>query len=188
MLFHCQHFRIDSRLNTTRNKRWNGHLDSLPRDFLKEVQTKMESYGDKVQFSLVSGGGHPSYQVTNTLGKKMAFDRNHHLLNADEADFAGANATGTLTIDQIKTAISGVGLNSGSTARSVRVTRASPTKRTSAAKANELFAVERYEYFKNNRQTLPPTISEHSDEITELMQNGKSAADAFSEVVAKYYS
>ncbi|RJF95039.1 hypothetical protein [Noviherbaspirillum saxi] len=176
-------------MNTTRTKRWNGHLDSLSRDYLKEVQQKMESYGDRVQFSLVSGGGEPSYQVINAVGKKMAFDRNHHLLQAEEADFAGANATGTLSMDQIKSAISGVGLGAASTSRSVRVTRASPgTKRTSAAKANELFAVERYEYFKNNRQSLPPTITEHSEEITQLMQNGKSAADAFSEVVSKYYS
>jgi hypothetical protein len=173
--------------SSTRSKRWNGNVDTLPVDYLKDVMAKMADYGDRVQFSLVSGGSQPSYQLMNTLGKKMAFDGNHHLLHPQADEFAGANASGILTLDQVKKIISGIGTNSGVGSRP-RVARAGGgTTRTTAAKLNEQFAAERYEYFKNNRQTLPLTISEHSDEIVELMKKGTSVEDAFSEVVKKYF-
>lgn len=148
---------------------------------------KMQDYGDHVQFSLVSAGAQPSYQVTNTLGKKMAFDRNHHLLRAEEDEFAGANASPVFTLDQVKANIAGIGLNSGAGSRTARVVRSAGGGRTSAAKLHDQFAAQRYEYFKNNRQTLPPTIVEYSDEITDLMKQGKSVEDAFGEVVKKYF-
>lgn len=147
---------------------------------------KMADYGDRVQFSLVSSGAEPSYQILNTAGKTMAFDRNHHLLRPEEGEFAGANGTQIFTLEQVKAAIAGIGLVSRS--GSTRTTRAGgTTTRTSAAKLNEQFAAQRYEYFKNNRQMLPTTISEHSEEITELMKQGKSAEEAFGEVVKKYF-
>lgn len=148
----------------------------------------MVDYGDRVQFSLVSGGPEPSYQIANTLGKKMAFDKNHHLLQSAEEDFAGANASMTLTIDQVKTRIAAAGTATPAKARATKVARAgSSGPRVTAAKLNEQYAAQRYEYFKNNRQSLPPTISEHTDEITELMKQGKSAQEAFDEVVSKYF-
>lgn len=148
----------------------------------------MVDYGDRVQFSLVSVGSEPSYQILNVIGKTMAFDRNHHLLRPQDDEFAGANASSVFTLDQVKAAISGLGVRSGAASRTARVARAgSRTGRTSAARLDEQFAAQRYEYFKSNRQTLPPKISEHSDEITELMKKGKSAEEAFSEVVSKYF-
>jgi hypothetical protein len=175
-------------LATTKGKRWNGNFDTLPVAYLKGVMEKMADYGDRVQFSLISGGGEPSYQVLNDLGKTMAFDRNHHLLRPENDEFTGANATPPFTLDQVKAAISGIGASSRPAVRSARVVRSPGTgTRTSAAKLAEQFAVQRYEYFRNNRQTLPAAITEHSDEITELMRQGKSVEDAFGEVVKKYF-
>lgn len=147
---------------------------------------KMNDYGDRVQFSLMSAGSQPSYQVMNTLGKKMAFDKNHHLLNPQGDEFVGVNASAVFTLDQIKAAIAGIGLSSGTGSRTARVVRAG-SGGTAASRLNDQFAAQRYEYFKNNRQTLPPAISAHSDEITELMKKGKSVEEAFSEVVQKYF-
>lgn len=174
--------------STSRGKRWNGNVDTLPANFLKDVMAKMADYGDRVQFSLVSGGPLPSYQVMNPLGKAMAFDRNHHLLHPQGEEFVGANASAILSLDQVKAIISGIGTGSGTRSRTTRVVRAgSAGTRTSAAKLDEQFATQRYEYFRNHRQTLPPSISQHSDEIVDLMKNGKSAEEAFGEVVQKYY-
>jgi hypothetical protein len=175
-------------LVTTKGKRWNGNFDSLPVEYLKDVMAKMVDYGDRVQFSLVSGGAEPAYQLTTALGKKMAFDRNHHLLKPEGDEFTGANATAIFTLDQVKAAISGLRASTGSASRTTRVARAGGgSTRTSAARLNEHVAGQRYEYFKNNRQSLPPTISKHSEEIDELMKKGKSVEDAFGEVVAKYF-
>lgn len=147
----------------------------------------MADYGDRVQFSLISGGPEPSYQVVNELGKSMAFDRNHHLFRVEGEEFVGVNATAIFTLDQVKAAIAGVRTVSASS-RAPRVARAGTGgTRTSAAKLDEQFATQRYEYFRNNRQALPPKISEHSDEITALMKQGKSVEDAFGEVVKKYF-
>ena len=174
----------------TRSKRWNGNVDSLSVEFLKDVMTKMADYGDRVQFSLVTGGPVPSYQITNELGKSMAFDGNHHLLRPEGHEFAGANATPVFTLDQVKAAVSGIGLGTRSTAsRATRVVRtgSGTGTRTSAAKLEEQYAAQRYEYYRNNRQALPSTISQHTDEITQLMKQGKSAEEAFGEVVKKYF-
>lgn len=148
---------------------------------------KMLDYGDRVQFSLVSAGPQPSYQVINTLGKTMAFDRNHHLLRPEDDAFAGANASPVFTLDQVKAAIAGIGIRSSAATRTARVVRAGSGSRTAAAKLHDQFAAQRYEYFKNNRQSLPPTISEHSDEITDLMKQGKSVEEAFGEVLKKHF-
>lgn len=149
----------------------------------------MADYGDRVQFSLVSSGPEPSYQVMNTLDKTMAFDRKHHLLRPEADEFAGANATRLYTLEQVKAAINGMRSSSSTASRAPRVARAAGTTvpRTTMARQEELFAAQRYEYFRNHRQSLPPTISMHTEEITELMKQGKSVEEAFGEVVKKYY-
>jgi hypothetical protein len=173
-------------LATSRSKRWNGSFDSLPVAYLKSVLEKMSSYGDRVQFSLISGGSQPSYQITNPLGKEMAFDGSHHLLHPENEEFVGSNATAVYTLDQVKAAVAGV--RSSAAPRPVRVTRASSgSTPTRAAKLDEQFASQRYEYFRNNRQSLPPEISNHSNEIVELMKAGKPVEEAFGEVVTKYF-
>jgi len=175
-------------LNSPKSKRWNGKFDTLPVDYLKEVMAKMLDYGDRVQFSLAGAGSQLSYQVINALDKKMAFDRNHHLLASPTDEFTGTNASAVFTLDQVKARIAGVRVSTGTTAKTIRAARTgSGGGRTTAAKLGEQFATQRYEYFKNNRQTLPPAISEHSAEIAELMMKGKSVEEAFGEVVGKYF-
>ena len=175
---------------STRSKRWNGSVDTLPVDYLKGVLERMLDYGDRVRFSLTSGGPQPSYQVVNTQEKTMIFDRNHHLLQAQSEDFVGANATNALTLTQIEAAINGTRtIGSGTRARSASVARSTGSggaTRSTAAKVQELFAAERYEYFKANREFLPASISKHSNEITALMKSGKTVAEAFDEVANKY--
>lgn len=173
----------------TRSKRWNGNVDSLPADYLKNVMQKMADYGGNVQFSLVSGGSEPSYQVSNDFGKAMAFDRNHHLLRPEEHEFAGANATRAFTMEQLKSAAAGIrSTGASSAAKTARVVRSGGTgTRVSAARLDEQFAAQRYEYYRNNRQSLPAAITEHTEEITELMRQGKSAEEAFAEVLKKYF-
>lgn len=172
---------------TTRSKRWNGKFDALPVEYLKEVLAKMNDYGDRVQFSLVGGGPQPSYQITSALDRKMAFDRNHHLLRPENGEFDGANATAVMTVEQITAAINGVRSGPAAAARTTRASPAVGAPRTTAARLEDQFATQRYEYFRNNRAMLPPAIAEHSDEITELMRKGKSAEEAFGEVMKKYF-
>ncbi|WP_228535561.1 hypothetical protein [Noviherbaspirillum malthae] len=178
-------------LKTTRNKRWDGKIDNLPVDYLNGVLEKMQAYGDRVQFSYVAGGPQPGYQVINPVGKTMAFDRNHHLLTLQGEEFTGPNATAIMGLDQVQRLISGIGTASRTGTRGVRVARkaAGGTGETKTAKARQMdmYAAQRYEYFRNNRQSLPPTISEHTEEITELMTKGKSVEEAFGEIVSKYY-
>lgn len=149
---------------------------------------KMVEYGDRVQFSLISAGPQPSYEVINKLDKKMAFDRNHHLLQPQADEFTGDNASAVLTLDEVKERIAGRSRSTGGT-RSTGTTRAAGTGagRTSAAKLAEQFATARYEYFKNNRQMLPARISDYSDEIADLMGKGKPVEEAFNEVLKKHF-
>jgi hypothetical protein len=175
------------RLVTTRSKRWNGDVSSLPAEYLNGVMAKMNDYGDRVQFSLIGPGSPPVYQVMNTLGKTMAFDKNHHLLQPQEDAFVGANASPVFTLDQLKAGVASSRVGSRSKSTTTRAAGGTGTGRTTAAKLEEQFATQRYEYYKSNRQTLPAGISQHTDEITELMKSGRSVEDAFGEVVKKYF-
>jgi hypothetical protein len=175
-------------LNTKRNKRWNGKIDTLSAGYFKDVIAQMETYGDRVQFGLYGPGQRPNYQVINTAGKKMAFDSNNHLLHAAAEEFVGANATAVFTLEQVKAAMGRAGVKSSGAARSVRAAGASSRRTTTLAKAKEeLIDAEKYVYFKNNRQALPPTIGEHSDEISELMKKGLTAEEAFGDVVKRRF-
>lgn len=169
---------------TTRSKRWNGKFENLPVEYLKAVLEKMNDYGDRVQFSLAASSAEPSYQVINAQEKKIAFDNRHHLLRVEGDEFDPGNVTPIFTQEQVKGAIAGFApLSSGG--RAVKVARAGT--RVSAAKLEEQYAAARYEYFRNNRQQLPAGIAGHTEEITELMKQGKSVEDAFQEVVRKYF-
>lgn len=171
---------------TTRSKRWNGKFENLSADFLKSVLEKMNDYGDRVQFSLTGGSAEPSYQVINPQEKKIAFDNRHTLLKSEGDDFTGANATGVYTADQVKAAIAGFAPASSGGGRTVKAARAGGT-RVSAARLEEQFATARYEYYRNNRQSLPQGITGHTEEITALMKQGKSVEEAFDEIVRKYF-
>jgi hypothetical protein len=176
------------RLSATRTKRWSGDIAALPAQYMSSVLEKIAAYGDRVQFSLVSGGSEPSYQVINNMGKSIAFDRDHHLLQAQEDLFSVANATPVLTVDQINAARSSYGASSRAAAKTGRVVKSAsgPTK-TAAARLDEQVAAARYAYFRENRATLPPRIAEYSGEIDQLLKKGRPVEEAFGEVVKKYF-
>ena len=175
-------------MSATRTKRWSGDIAALPADYMNSVLEKMAAYGDRVQFSLVSGGAEPSYQVINPMDKAMAFDRDHHLLQPQEDLFSGANATAIFSLDQINAARSGYGANSRAASKTGRAVKAAtgPTK-TAAARLDEQVAASRYAYFRANRATLPPRIAEYSGEIDQLLKKGKPVEEAFGEVIKKYF-
>lgn len=174
-------------MNTKRNKRWNGKIETLNADYINDVLGQMAAYGDRVQFGLTGTGQRPNYQVLNTAGKKMAFDSNNHLLHPAADEFVGGNATGVFTLDQVKAAMAGGGIKSSVGTRVSRVGSSSTRSSTAAVKAKDLVDAEKYAYFKNNRQTLPSGIGEHSEEITALMKKGMPADEAFGDVVQRYF-
>jgi hypothetical protein len=169
-----------------RTKPWDGKFDALPVEYLKGVLEKMNSYGDRVQFSRRSGPL-PNYQVINPADKKMAFDGGHHLLRADEDDFSAAHVTSVFSMDQVTAMINGV-RPVGEKTKTVRVVHTGRAgTRTTVRQVEDQFAAARYEYFRAHRATLPPTIAEHTDEIATLMKQGKPVEEAFGAIVQKYY-
>ena len=58
-----------------------------------------------------------------------------------------------------------------------------PRGGSALAKAKEAIAIQKYEYYKTHRATLPSDIREHSEEITRMMEKGMSAEDAFAEAI-----
>lgn len=173
---------------TSRSKRWNGKLDTLTADYLQQILAQMAAYGDRVQFALTTPGAKPHYQVQNSANKKMAFDGNHHVMQAQDAEFEGSNATPLLTLEQIQAA--GSGLSRVALARQAKPSKpakSSVRAPTATAKAADLVDAAKYAYFKANRATLPAGINVHTDEISMLMRNGLSAETAFAEIVQRYF-
>lgn len=201
-------------MTTKRSKRWNGDLDSLSLDFLKEVMEKMKSYGDRVQFELPSKAARPNYQVISSTNRKMAFDARHLILRLNENGNVGDELSPVFSIEAIKSAM----LNSGKPARGTRngvarraapptrsaddyseddddssdyerTTGMSPRRSATSAPAPDVDAVERekYAYFKANREAFPEGITKYSQEISALMRAGASAEDAFEQVIKENF-
>ena len=170
-------------MTTSRSKRWNGKLDTLAADFISEVLTQMATYGESVQFALKTPGARPNYQVVNDANKKMAFDGNHHLLHPQPAEFEGSNATALLSVEQIKA----IGTATPKKLKAAPHGTTAKRSATATPRAADLVDAAKYEYFRSNRHTLPAAIGGHSDEISTLMRNGMSAADAFSEIVKRHF-
>lgn len=62
-------------------------------------------------------------------------------------------------------------------------TGASPRGGAALAKIKEQIAIQKYEYYKLNRATLPEDIREHSEKISQMMESGMSAEDSFNEAI-----
>ena len=168
-----------------RVKRWNGDLDQLTAAYLNNVIEKMVAYGENVQFSSLGSVDGPHYRVINTSGKKMSFDSSNMLAQPDESTFEGKSAT-LLTLEQIRRLLQQVNVPKPKTmaAKSRRVAGTVSTRGgTAVTRAKEQIALQKYEYYKTNREALPSDIREHSDEITRMMEAGVSAEEAFNEAV-----
>lgn len=177
---------------TTKSKRWNGKIDTLAPEYLKEVMKQMSSYGERVRFALGAAGARPYYQVINPSERTMAFDGNHHLHHPQEGEFTGAKVSATFSLEQIEIVaaggrLPGVGRSvSGSRTRASSSGSSARTGTVASQKQDDINA-EKYAYFKENRHLLPAEISEYSNEITSLMQGGISAADAFGEILKRHF-
>ncbi|PLC53763.1 hypothetical protein CR155_09920 [Pollutimonas nitritireducens] len=176
-------------MNTKRSKRWNGNLDSLSTDFLKDVIEKMESYGPSVQFELPGNAQRPNYQVINNAGKKMAFDKKNLLMSLNSDGNVSNTLSAVFTLEAVKTAMKGGGAKTVARARTSRPSTAGGTRSGPAPAAQIIDTVEhdKYGYFKANRETLPEGIQKHSAEISTLMKNGMSAEEAFGEIIKQHF-
>jgi hypothetical protein len=169
-------------LNTAKTKRWNGKIETLAAQYLNGVLEQMLAYGDRVQFALARGGQRPHYQVINVAEKKITFDGNH-LITSDTDDFVTGTTSLVYSLEQIEAAKSGVAQKTGSTRARVA---GGGTTRTTIAQKVALVDAEKYEYFKQNRSSLPADIAKHSQEITAFMMNGMSAEDAFAQALKSH--
>lgn len=167
-------------------KRWNGDVTKLSATYLKNVIEKMVAYGDSVQFSIIGSVDGPNYQVINESGKKITFDSNNLLTHAEEDEFAVRNSLTVYSLDQVKTQLIKISTPQvKATAPKARRATGTGTPRggSAVAKAKEQIAIQKYEYYKTNRATLPSDIREHSEEITRMMESGMSAESAFNEAI-----
>jgi hypothetical protein len=173
-------------LNTKRNRRWNGNLDTLSTDFLKDVIEKMESYGDQVQFELPGKAQRPHYQVITSAGRKMGFDSKNLLLRLNENGNISDDLSSIFSIDVVRAAAKGQSART-TTVRSTRSTGGA--SRTVAAASQPVDSVEhdKYAYFKIHRESLPDGIQKHSAHISDLMRSGMSAQDAFDAVIKQHF-
>ena len=176
---------------TSRIKRWNGKTEGLTSDYLKNVLQQMLTYGDRVQFGQSATAGGPTYQVMNSSEKKITFDGNHHLLHPKDDEFSDKSISVSFTLEQMQAAVAAGGFRVTSGARSNRVVRSgaakTPGTRTTAARITERIDAEKYQYFKANAGMLPEDIRAHSLEISDLMQRGMSAEEAFEDVLKRHF-
>lgn len=180
-------------MSTKRSKRWNGELDSLAPEFLKEVIEKMQSYGDRIQFEQPNRAATPNYQVINPTGRKMGFDNRHLILRPNADGNIGDELTPVYTLQAIKAAMTGAGTASARTSRprasgASRSTTASATRGSAPAPA-AVDTVERdkYAYYKENKETLPDGIVKYSQEVSTLMRQGMSAEAAFDLIIKQHF-
>lgn len=174
---------------TSRTKRWNGTLESLSADYLKEVAVRMESYGEQVQFELPGHGKHPIYQVIGRGERKMGFDGKHLLLRLNEAGNVAETLSPIYSLEAVRDAIAGKrSPRAGSGSRTSTSSGGTTRRRAAAAPAVvDTIEQEKYAYFRAHRDELPEGISQHAGEISQLMRGGKSAEDAFRQIIEQHY-
>src|SRR5690606_35172331 len=176
--------------STKRSKRWNGELNSLAPEFLKEVIEKMNAYGDRVQFEAPGPRRGPYYQTLNARDMKMGFDERHlfQRLNADGN--VADELSPIFTQEAIKAAMAGTVRKPASRA-GTRLSSGSTSRRSTASSAAaapvDTVEKDKYTYFKEHRDTLPEGIVAHSQEISQLMREGMSAEQAFESIIKTHF-
>ena len=165
-------------LTTRRAKRWDGELSSLSVDYLKEVLEKMHAYGQLVQFEFPGHAKMPIYQVINHRGYKMGFDGKHLLHDLNENGSISDQLSTEFSIEQVQQAMEAP----------VAAPRARKSAGTRARKYQpEQIEVDKYNYFRENRDWLPDDIQYYSDDISAMMRNGMTAEQAFSSILDENY-
>lgn len=181
---------------STRNKRWDGNLDTLAVDHMDNVIEKMTSYGDRVQFDLPGKGQRPNYQVIGKSDRKMGFDGKSLLMKLNENGEISDNLSSVFTLEQLKAAKLHVGVKQAKPRARRTTTSDGATSSRSAVSSRSTAPVvqvvdttdaEKYQYFKENRDHLPEGIQKHSAAISDLMRTGMSAEDAFSAIIQQHY-
>ena len=115
----------------------------------------------------------------------MSFDSSNMLAQPDESEFEGKNS-GLFSLQQIRALLLQVNAPKPKVvaSKSRRVAGTTSARGgTAVTRAKEQIALQKYEYYKTNRASLPSDIREHSDEITRMMEAGMPAADAFNEAI-----
>ncbi|HHU95033.1 MAG TPA: hypothetical protein GXX62_08165 [Alcaligenaceae bacterium] len=167
-------------MTTRRSKRWDGNLTSLSVDYLKEVVEKMQAYGKTVQFEFPGHAKMPIYQVINQRGFKMGFDGKHLLHSLNENGNISDNLSAEFSLEQVQEAMT-------------KPAAAAPRARKSAGGATRKAAVpdtvevDKYNYFRANRDWLPDGIQEYADDISALMRTGMTAEQAFASIINEHY-
>ncbi|NYT63766.1 hypothetical protein H0A66_15720 [Alcaligenaceae bacterium] len=182
-------------MTTKRSRRWNGSLDSLSTDFLKDVLERMEAYGPNVQFELPGHSQRPNYQVINKAGKKMGFDKKNLLMSLNPNGSISDTLSAEFTLDAVKTMIKGGGAKAAPRPRATRTSTEGASPRSTSSRASYVPVAEvidtvehdKYAYFKANREELPEGIQKHSGAISDLMRNGLSAEAAFNEIIKLHF-
>ena len=169
-------------MTTRRSKRWDGNLSSLSVSYLQEVAEKIQTYGVSVQFELPGHAKTPIYQVITKSGLKMGFDGKHLLHSLNENGNISDSLSAEFSLESVQQSM---------IAPPPKATRArkssSSAPKTASAIAAEQIEMEKYNYFRANREQLPAGIQKHADHISVLMQKGMSAADAFNAIIEQHY-
>lgn len=166
-------------LTTRRAKRWNGELSSLSVDFLKEVLEKVQTYGKSVQFEFPGHAKTPIYQVINHRGYKMGFDGKHLLHSLNENGNVSDQLSAEFTLEQIEQGM----LTPVAAPRARKSAGAGARKQAQP----EQVEVDKYNYFRENRDWLPDDIQYYSDDISTLMRQGMTAEQAFGSIIDEHY-
>ncbi|NYT22993.1 hypothetical protein H0A73_05220 [Alcaligenaceae bacterium] len=175
-------------MSTSRTKRWNGTLESLSADFLKGVAAHMESYGDRVQFEFPGHGKYPIYQIIGRSERKMGFDGKHLLLRLNDTGNVAESLSSEFSIDAVRNAINGRrATRSGTVSRTANGGGAARVRAAAPKAAPDTVERDKYAYFREHRDTLPEGITQYADEISQLMRVGKTAEEAFRQIVEQHF-
>ncbi len=168
-------------LTTRRAKRWDGELSSLSVEYLTEVAEKMQAYGQTVQFEFPGHAKTPIYQVINHRGFKMGFDGKHLLHSLNENGNVSDQLSAEFSLEQVQEAI----LNPPSAAPRARKSAGARARKT--AVAPDQIEVDKYNYFRANRDWLPDDIQYYAEDISALMRGGMTAEQAFASILDQHY-
>lgn len=172
-------------MTTRRSKRWNGDLSSLSIDYLKEVAEKIQTYGISVQFEFPGHGKMPIYQIITQSGRKMGFDGKHLLHSLNENGNISDALSAEFSLEEVQQSMTAP---PPKTTRARKSSSAGAVRKTAASLAAEQIEIDKYNYFRQNREQLPTGIQKHADDISVLMAKGMSAEEAFTTIIDKHFN